>query len=1241
MMMPVDMNRWRAAIGCFRAIVFSHLQVRGIPQQYPHCVAAINICCFCYLFILLSVLLLPFAITAHFISVHTLKLPPPFLHLFSYLYHFATSTTVYKIPKFVKQLNNFYRDCIACCRLSLHTFRRCTTCEKIILCWLVYMIIMLCGDVETNPGPDTFNFCCWNLNSITSYDFLRISLIEAYNSVCKYDLIGVVETHLNDSDDESRLQMDGYSFVKSNHPLNIKRGGVALYVKDSIPMKHRYDLVTLPECVVCEIHINKRKYFFTVVYRAPCQDQDEFKSFSDNFELLISNLQSENPFSIVITGDFNCRSNQWWGDDIENTEGKLFEPLTSDLGLHQLISEPTHLMNNSKSCIDLIFTDQPNLFVDSGVHPTLHEQCHHQIVYGKLSISTVKQPPYTRHIWFYDKSDTSSIKRSIELFDWQKHLGSLQCPNEQVKLLNETLINIYSNFIPNKTKKIRPNEVPWMTRDIKNFLRKRNRIYRNAVKKGHLIKESDNLKKLIANGATMIKNAKRNYFMNVGKSLAQKTSTKVYWSLINKVLNKSRIPPIPPLLENGEFVTDFAEKAQLFNDHFARQCSTIDTGSVIPSLNPKTTTTIADISISDEGILSIIRSLNPSKAHGCDEISVRMIKQSDSALIYPLKLIFKNSIRTGVFPDIWKLANVVPVHKKGQKNLLKNYRPISLLPIFGKIFEKLIYNSLYTHIVSCNLLHPNQSGFRSGDSTINQLLSITNYIFQAFDCNPPYEVRSVFLDLSKAFDRVWHDGLISKLQLYGVSGPLLTLIQNFLTNRKHRTVLNGKCSNWKEITAGVPQGSILGPLFFLVYINDLTDVLKCNVKLFADDTSIFRVVDNPIVAASDLNHDLEAIESWAKTWRMSFNPDPSKRAVELRFSTRKEQVQHPDIFFNGVPVDKVTTHKHLGLTLDSKLSFEAHIKATISKARKAIGLLRMLSKYLPRNALCQVYKSYVRSQLDYGDVVYHNPSKTNDLFCSSYLPSWMEKLESVQYAAALAVTGAWRETSREKLYNELGWESLDSRRWCRRLTLFYKITNNLTPNYTRDPIPPLHQSEYSLRNQDVIGQLRPRTERFKSSFYPFCLTEWNKLDHLIKASSSVSIFKAKLLVLIRPNAKSVYGIHDPVGLSYLTQLRVSLSKLNLHKFKHNFRDAIDAMCPSNDGIESEEHFLLLCPSFDTQRRSLLDRTLPLIRPLGIANPSNELLSQILLYGCKDLPADSNREILHGTISFIRETGRFN
>ena len=205
--------------------------------------------------------------------------------------------------------------------------------------------------------------------------------------------------------------------------------------------------------------------------------------------------------------------------------------------------------------------------------------------------------------------------------------------------------------------------------------------------------ESDSLKKLTANGATMIENAKRSYFMNIGKSLAQKASTTGYWSLINKVLNKSKIPPIPPLLENGVFVTDFAEKAQVFNDHFAHQCSRIDTGSIIPSLIPKTTTTIADISISDEGMLSIIRSLNPSKAHGCDEISVRMIKQSDSASTNPLKLIFTKSIRIGVFPDIWKLANVVPVHKKDKKNLLKKLSSYLFIAHFWETYIQLTIDS--------------------------------------------------------------------------------------------------------------------------------------------------------------------------------------------------------------------------------------------------------------------------------------------------------------------------------------------------------------------------------------------------------------------------------------------------------------------------------------------------------------------------------------------------------------------
>ena len=365
---------------------------------------------------------------------------------------------------------------------------------------------------------------------------------------------------------------------------------------------------------------------------------------------------------------------------------------------------------------------------------------------------------------------------------------------------------------------------------------------------------------------------------------------------------------------------------------------------------------------------------------------------------------------------------------------------------------------------------------------------MTHSVFEAFECNPTLEVRSVYLDISKAFDRVWHEGLIYKLKRCGVSGNLLLLLQSFLSNRKQRTVLNGQASTWGNISTGIPQGSILGPSFSLIYINDLTQNLKCSVKLFADDTSLFTIVKDPAIAARDMNHDLDLITLWASDWRMSFNPDPRKQTVELVFSRKNVKVDHPMILFNDVPVSTVDQHKHLGITLDPKLSFSAHIQAAIAKSRKAIRMLKFMSKYLSRSTLSELYKLYVRPHLDYGDVIYHLPQRDD---CSgNYL---MEKLESVQFSAAFAVTGTWRGTSWERLYNELGWESLSSRRWSRRIILFYKFINNLTPDYMREPIPPLHETSYPFRNQPAVGQIWARTEKFRSSFYTDCLFEWISL----------------------------------------------------------------------------------------------------------------------------------------------------
>ena len=218
-----------------------------------------------------------------------------------------------------------------------------------------------------------------------------------------------------------------------------------------------------------------------------------------------------------------------------------------------------------------------------------------------------------------------------------------------------------------------------------------------------------------------------------------------------------------------------------------------------------------------------------------------------------------------VFPTEWKKANVVPFHKKGDKQILKNCRPISLLPIAGKIFERLSYDRMFEFFIENNLISKNQSGFRPGDSCINQLLSITHEIYQSFDDN--LEVRAVFLDISKAFDKVWHKGLIFKLKQNGISDKILNIITDFLSFRKQRVTLNGQSSRRVSIEAGVPQGSILGPLLFFIYINDLSDDLSATVKLFADDTSLFSVIQNVNTFSSHLNSDLSKTSNWAFQWK--------------------------------------------------------------------------------------------------------------------------------------------------------------------------------------------------------------------------------------------------------------------------------------------------------------------------------------------------------------------------------------
>ena len=312
--------------------------------------------------------------------------------------------------------------------------------------------------------------------------------------------------------------------------------------------------------------------------------------------------------------------------------------------------------------------------------------------------------------------------------------------------------------------------------------------------------------------------------------------------------------------------------------------------------------------------------LNCNKASGPDLISPRLLKEGCEILSRPLTKIFNLCLSSSYFPLIWKQANVVPVHKKGDKTNVSNYRPISLLSCIGKIFEKCVFKHLHNYIVFNNLLSPVQSGFTPKDSAVFQLIDLYNTFTKAIDEGK--EIRVIFCDISKAFDRVWHKGLLFKLRRMGISGPLLDWFRSYLDQRHQRVVIEGSYSDFLQVNAGVPQGSILGPLLFLLFINDIVVDIGSNIKLFADDTSLYLIVENPVMAADLMDTDLDKIHTWADTWLVKFNPHKTEELIISRKNTPRH---HPAVTMDNVEVKRVDCHKHLGLIFNTKCTWNEHI----------------------------------------------------------------------------------------------------------------------------------------------------------------------------------------------------------------------------------------------------------------------------------------------------------------------------
>ena len=423
------------------------------------------------------------------------------------------------------------------------------------------------------------------------------------------------ETMLDQTVKDDQIYVEGFSkeIYRSDHPSNTKTGGVCLYFREGLPIKRRTDLELLPEIIITEIRIALRKVFIGTMYRSPSQNSEQFEAFIDSLQRTVNKMKAESQHCIIFTGDLNCRSSMWWTEDIEQPEGTALDELLETNGLYQLIEERTNIRNEGCSCIDLIITDQPNMFVDYGVHPSLDEHCQHQIIHGKLNVSLPAPPPYKRTVWDYSKADVQMIIESINKINWTAFFDGLN-PTEMVETFTKALSEIFSEYIPIKVVKFDDRDPPWMKRELKTAIKRKHRMYSKFVRRGRKQEDWDCVKNVQNLTSKMIANAKNDYYLGLGRKLSNNVSgAKSFWSLFNKLLSKKTVSNIPPLIENGLLITNVEAKANIFNEFFVAQCREVETGSTIPTFIPQFPSPLLNINICREKVLRIIHSLDTKR----------------------------------------------------------------------------------------------------------------------------------------------------------------------------------------------------------------------------------------------------------------------------------------------------------------------------------------------------------------------------------------------------------------------------------------------------------------------------------------------------------------------------------------------------------------------------------------------------------------------------------------------------
>ena len=898
------------------------------------------------------------------------------------------------------------------------------------------------------------------------------------------DVMTLSETHLNGEIHDSEIQIDSYDIIRKDR--NRMGGGTVIYIRKSINYSIRFDLCEESlEMIAVELKMQNVKPIVVVVwYRPPNANAHSF----DLFETVLHKLDDLQQ-DFVILGDLNCNMQVGY----KSWQTKRLNDLIDAFGLYQVVTSPTRVSADTSSLVDVVLVNNLNKIGNVHVIPvSLSDHYMISCTWGKQKVCKDHSHKYktNRNI---KKVDMLKYREDISNVQWDCVYNATHVSTAYTAF-EKALLNVIDNHAPLKRKRIKKKESPWVTDYILQLIRDRNKSKQHA-KLTKKIDDWKQYKKARNNVTAEIRKAKREHITNKIKTSSSQTGD--VWQSLSYVMPKKKSSErILEIERDGKRHRDRKAIAENFNNYFVDVGKTLQKGISCDNsnnannvTNRKSRSSLSTFKeIEEHEALGVIKKMSEKKACGDDDIPMSLIKPIAHLIVKPLTYILNMSIKQNSVPEELKVSRITPIFKGGDKIVIGNYRPISTLPVFAKIFEKIIFCQLYDYLSKNYLLSNRQSGFRPNHSTTTALLKVTEEWLDSLDRGNL--VGIVTLDLKKAFDTVDHCVLLSKLQGLGVNGNALKWIEHYLSNRVQYTIVNGIRSSKRNIECGVPQGSTLGPLLFVVYINDLAECLKeCNVALYADDTCIYTEHRNAMSVVETLNKELKAINNWLKVNKLVLNTNKCEFLL-LGTTKRLKNVHDLNVHIESCNIKRVTHLKYLGVIIDESLNWSKHVEKTSKEVISRIYLLKRIRPYITQQTALVYYKSIIQGKFDYCDVVWDNCAKT-----------YLDKLQKLQNRALRTVLNVnWRYPT-QLIYDQLGIHKLEVRQKHRISHIMYKLAHRLYPEALCQRFQFKHSSYNFRRTLMKFESCKFRTNFKRRSLQYRGVKEWNEIPDEIKIMS--------------------------------------------------------------------------------------------------------------------------------------------